>query len=113
MTTTSAGSPEPSQTSLTIVVNAGDDAQPVEWTLTCDPAGGTHPDAAPACDALAELDPGTFAPVPADQVCTEIYGGPETATVRGTWLGRPVDASFSRQNGCEIARWDAVAGLLD
>ena len=51
-------------------------------------------------------------PVPADQMCTQIYGGPETATVRGTWQGERVDASFSRQNGCEIARWDAAAGLL-
>jgi hypothetical protein len=112
VTATPAASPDGPQTSLTITVDAGDDEPPVESTLACDPAGGTHPDPDAACAALAELDAETFVPVPADQMCTQIYGGPETATVRGTWLGERVDASFSRQNGCEIARWDAAAGLL-
>jgi hypothetical protein len=106
---TSSGAP---QTSLTIAVDAGGGEPPVESTLACEPAGGTHPDPEAACAALAELDAEAFMPVAADQVCTQIYGGPETATVHGTWRGAPVDASFSRQDGCEIARWDAVAGLL-
>ena len=61
----------------------------------------------------AELDPQILEPVAADQTCTQVYGGPEAATLRGTWQGEPVDALFSRQNGCEIARWDAVADLLE
>ena len=45
-------------------------------------------------------------------MCTEIYGGPQTATVTGTFRGEPVSAEFSRTNGCEIARWDGHVALL-
>lgn len=45
------------------------------------------------------------------EVCTQEYGGPEVATVKGTLDGEDVDASFSRQNGCEISRFDAVMKL--
>ncbi len=98
-------------TSLTITAKASADAPADSWTLTCDPAGGTHPDADAACAALAAAtDP--FAPTPRDQACTEIYGGPQTATVTGTFRGQPVNASFSRINGCEINRWDSLTPLL-
>jgi len=49
---------------------------------------------------------------PPTTACTEIFGGPERARVRGTLRGEPVSAEFSRVNGCEINRWDAVAPLL-
>jgi hypothetical protein len=45
-------------------------------------------------------------------MCTQIYGGPETARIVGTWAGQAVDARFSRVDGCEIARWRALTGLL-
>ena len=45
------------------------------------------------------------------QMCTQIYGGPETATVTGTLDGKPVDATFSREDGCAIARFDAASTL--
>jgi hypothetical protein len=41
-----------------------------------------------------------------------VYGGPQTARITGTWEGGPVDATLSRTNGCEIARWKALRGLL-
>ena len=44
--------------------------------------------------------------------CTQIYGGPEEATIKGTIRGNPVDATFSRTDGCEIARWESVEALL-
>ncbi len=100
-----------SGTSLTITVLASPDAQPESWTLTCDPAGGTHPDAAGACAALAAADD-PFKPASKEGACTQIYGGPQTATVTGTYEGTPVDASFSRTDGCEISRWDAIAPTL-
>ena len=80
-------------------------------TLTCDPTGGTHPRPEAACTVLAE-QPDALEPVPADAACTQIYGGDETAAVTGTLRGQPVDASFSRENGCEISRWDALDPLL-
>jgi hypothetical protein len=82
------------------------------WTLTCDPAGGSHPHPADACGALARHAGAALPPVAADTACDQIYGGPQTATVTGTWRGAAVSASFSRTNGCEIARWDALAGLF-
>lgn len=53
-----------------------------------------------------------FEPVSGDVACTGLYGGPATATVRGTLDGERIDAEFSRTDGCEIARWDAVEPLL-
>ena len=47
------------------------------------------------------------------RVCTDIFGGPQTATVEGTIRGKAVSARFARRNGCEIARWEAASPLLD
>jgi Subtilisin inhibitor-like len=77
-------------------------------TLTCDPDGGTHPDPTKACDALLENED-ALESVPGDVACTEIYGGPQVATI----TGGPVHASFSRSNGCEIARWEALRPVLE
>jgi len=44
--------------------------------------------------------------------CTQLYGGPQTASIRGTLRGEPVDARFSRTDGCQIARWEQVGDLL-
>jgi hypothetical protein len=88
----------------------GSEAPTKVWTLHC-PAGGTLPNAADACRKLGELqDP--FAPIPKGAACTQIYGGPEIADVRGSFRGRPVAAHFSRGNGCEIARWNRVRFLF-
>lgn len=110
---TSPGSPSgtPGGTSLTITVRESPQAAPQTWTLTCDPPGGTHPDPAAACAQLAAL-PAPFAPVPKDMACTQIYGGPQTATVTGTYRGRPVNAVFGRTDGCQISRWDRHADVL-
>jgi hypothetical protein len=96
---------------LTIVVTPGPGGEAVTWTLSCDPPAGTHPDPVAACAAIdAARDP--FAPVPPDMMCTQQYGGPEQAAITGTWRGEQVDASFSRTDGCEIARWGKLAAVL-
>jgi hypothetical protein len=97
-------------TSLEISVTPGSEAPTKIWTLDC-PDGGTLPDAAEACSKLEDLDD-PFAPVPKDVACTEIYGGPQEAQVRGTFKGSPVNARFTRTNGCEIERWDKVEFLF-
>ena len=100
---------------LTVTVtNSGGDGDGT-YVLNCHPTGGTHPDAAGACERLEEVtvygtDP--FAPVAPDSMCTMQYGGPATAHITGTWQGRPVDATYNRGNGCEIARWDALVPVL-
>ncbi|MGH3326306.1 MAG: SSI family serine proteinase inhibitor [Streptomycetales bacterium] len=101
-----------SDSELTITVRADKNAEPRTWTLRCDPPGGDHPEPAAACRALERVrDP--FAPVPPDARCTLIYGGPQTATITGSWQGRHVEAGYDRTDGCEINRWNAIAPVLE
>jgi Subtilisin inhibitor-like len=99
------------ETDLTIVVNTGSGATKT-WRLTCYPPGGTHPDPEAACRALQSNGTVALPPVPKDKACTQIYGGPETATVTGTWQGEPVMSTFARNDGCQISRWKLMEGLL-
>jgi hypothetical protein len=62
-----------------------------------------------ACEGLSAK---RLAPVPPDVACSQIYGGPQTARVQGTLEGKPLDARFSRANGCEIERWEHNAALF-
>ena len=97
---------------LDVTVDRGDGREPEQYTLSCgSDDAGSLPDARAACDHLAGLDD-PFAPLPADAVCTEIYGGPQTARVTGTWDGEPVDLELSRVDGCHIAQWDALGPPL-
>ncbi len=64
------------------------------------------------CEGAEGLSTTGFEPVPAATACTEIFGGPETASVVGTLSGDPVEAQFSRANGCEIERFDQFVPLL-
>jgi hypothetical protein len=98
-------------TSLSIVFSPGDGGGGKHWTLRCGPAGGTLPQAASACRRLAGLE-APFAPVPKDAVCTQVYGGPQSARVTGRFRGRSIWVTFTRRNGCEIARWQRVAFLF-
>ncbi len=49
---------------------------------------------------------------PADQMCTEIYGGDDMAVITGEIDSKPIDATVTRANGCEIDTWDSLVGLL-
>lgn len=81
-------------------------------TIECPVAGDGDPEGRRVCAWLRgdgrEL---LLEEPPVDQVCTEVYGGPEIATISGTLDGQPVDATFSREDGCAIARYDAVQPL--
>ena len=101
---------------LTVTVaDSGRASSDGTFELYCHPAGGSHQHAQEACDGLDELttwgkDP--FAPTGTGTRCTMQYGGPVSAHVRGTWAGRPVNAHFNRENGCEMKRWDTLVPLL-
>src|SRR5215213_4765019 len=97
---------------LVVEIDQGDGSRAERYTLTCgDVVEGDLPDGRAACAHLADLeDP--FAPVPDDAICTELYGGPQTAHVTGTWDGEPVDLELSRVNGCFISQWDSLVPLL-
>jgi len=106
-------SPNVSSARLTVTVwPQGRETGPATtWTLRCGPPGGTHPSRAGACRRLDMLRR-PFAPVPRGVGCTQIYGGPEEAFVRGRFRGRRVWANFDLRNGCEIARWKRLRPLL-
>jgi hypothetical protein len=82
-----------------------------EYTLRCAPAAGTLPRRGAACTQLMRLNR-PFAQTPKNVACTEIYGGPQKALVTGRFRGKLVRASFSRTDGCELARWNRVRFLL-
>lgn len=96
---------------LTITVLPGNGGAARHHTLRCGPVGGTLPTSARACAQLATLS-APFAPVPAGMMCTQIYGGPQVAHVKGTFRGHKVQATFNRRGGCEIARWNRVSALF-
>jgi hypothetical protein len=81
---------------------------PRRVTIRCD-----APEDSPGCRALSKVEPETFEPTPGDVACTQQFGGPQTATVKGTLRGEPVDATFSLANGCEISRWRDASAVLD
>jgi hypothetical protein len=89
-----------------------DAGEPVRWSLRCNPPGGTLARPAVACRRIAAGGLRLFVPIPSDMACTMIYGGPQVARVVGVVSGRRVWATFSREDGCEIARWNRVSPWL-
>lgn len=69
-------------------------------------------DARSVCQWLADEGRAVLTEEPDEgAMCTQQYGGPERAVVTGTLEGEEVDATFSRENGCEIARFDTLLPL--
>lgn len=102
---------------LSILIMDSPSATPVSYTLVCrggaPAAESKHPAAAAACTALKN-NPALLErkPKAVDQVCTEQYGGPQTASVSGAVDGVEVSASYSLTDGCEISAWNAVRDIL-
>jgi Subtilisin inhibitor-like len=100
--------------SLTITFWA-DEQEPAKfmrWTLRCSPLGGTLPNRKRACTKLSGMSAGAFAQVPQDAICTQIYGGPNKAVVKGMLGTQRIWSSFRRRNGCEIERWNRFSPWL-
>ncbi|MFN3217785.1 MAG: hypothetical protein ACE367_14925 [Acidimicrobiales bacterium] len=76
--------------------------------------GDVELDESTACLALAEPEVQTrlIEGPPADQVCTEQYGGPDVAVITGTLDEQPVDTTVDRTNGCGISTWDDLLGAV-
>jgi outer membrane lipoprotein SlyB len=95
-----------------LVVTVDDDgtrgsAKPRELRLDC-----AKPTDSAACGAAAGVSAADVQKTPGDMACTQLYGGPEEAAIKGTIRGNPVDATFKRTDGCEISRWERVKALL-
>ena len=93
-----------------LVPEQGEAAQ--SYRLSCaDQPTGDLPDPAAVCAQLSG-QPDPFAELSADTMCTQLFGGPQTARVTGRWAGEPVDLALSRTDGCRIAQWDRLGALL-
>jgi hypothetical protein len=106
----------PATTSLTVEFRAEGTDVTDTYSLECNgetPVGDSGaPDPAAACAALATRGTEAFAPLDPNLMCTQIITGPQRAHVSGTLNGAAVDREFSLSNGCEIGRWESLAGLL-
>jgi hypothetical protein len=107
---------------LSIVVGTVDEPTITEATLAVSADGvvtgaGFLADPTAAAKAAALLDNPAVVKrlvdgVPAGQMCTEMYGGPDTATITGTLRGATVKQSFNRADGCGIADWELLTPML-
>jgi len=107
---------------LVIDVSDGSSAAPQHGSITCQgtAAIGTGfllgATAAAAACAVLKADASVqrrLTDGPAKGLaCTQQYGGPETATITGTLLGKAVNASVDRKDGCGIADWNALRAAL-
>ena len=96
--------------SLTVTLDPdGPDGPEGEMTEDVSCEDGTDDE---VCQAVAGIDVEALGPVSADTACTEIFGGPDTASLEGTIEGEEVDVDLTRANGCEIERFDAAVPLL-
>jgi hypothetical protein len=91
------------------------DADDLAYTISClgDTAtliGDAPIDAEQACTALTETEVRSRLVDGAsiDRMCTEIYGGPDVATIVGTFDDDVVDTTADRANGCGIDEWDRL-----
>jgi hypothetical protein len=100
-------SDEPEELTAHITIHVQKDPKSPEKTavLICP---GRKPIERDVCAALDVVAPKVFEPVGESRVCTMIYGGPATATMRGTYDDGLVNATFNQANGCEIGRWNQV-----
>ena len=108
---TQAGGPTGELASLVVTVDrdgARGGGKPIVLKVEC-----AKPTDSAACGAAAGVSPADLQKTGSDVACTQIYGGPEEASIKGTIRGEPVNATFTRTDGCEIERWESVRALLD
>lgn len=95
--------------SLTVKYDDGS-GSPRTYDVACDGVRTMQRDMN-ACRRLEQLD-GPLGAVQPGQMCSMIYGGPQTAEVSGVWRGRTVSETYRRTNGCEVARWNRMVPAL-
>ena len=103
---------------LRIDASAGPGTKVRHATLTCDAKGPRatgflrRRDAAELCRRAYALERFLGGAPDGDRVCTQIYGGPSKALVRGNVRGTSVSRRFKRTDGCEIGDWQQARRLL-
>lgn len=93
------------------------DAETIEYQIVCEGertsvVGTDLVDAGAACDRLSNplVQDRLIDGPPAGMACTEIYGGPDVATLVGSIVGVDISATVDRANGCGIGDWDDLLG---
>ena len=109
--TSSGSSAEPGDTDLTIVINDGSGSTKT-WRLTCNPAGGTHPDPQAACRGPRDQRRcGTAAGAEGQGLHADLWRPGDSHHHRHL-EGPAGDEQFARNDGCQISRWKLMEGLL-
>jgi hypothetical protein len=109
-------------TRLRVVVAVGPDEASLHReraTLTCDGGDsrgtGYLEPSARATAACRVVRAGRVATIAQQQssgrLCTQIYGGPQTARVTGSIDGRRTRLSVTRTDGCGVADWRRLGAL--
>jgi Subtilisin inhibitor-like len=100
--------PWPAAVDIMITVEQTTTSPVYQWTLTCDPAGGTLPDPVRACDRLRHVKLPPAMP-PLHIMCPMIVYGPAFVTVEGWWHGSWISLRLDRTNaGCAAASWNEL-----
>jgi hypothetical protein len=89
----------------------------ISGSVSCDDTPtGTGAYAATAIQICGELAsrPGAFESAGSSdgQVCAEVYGGPQHASITGSVDGQSVDVSIDRTDACGIQTWQSLEWLL-
>jgi hypothetical protein len=93
--------------SLTIKVTDKANGKITNWTLRCDPAGGTAPDPAAACKTLFGTKD-TFAPRRHLVMCPMIMVSGKQIIVDGVWFGKKVHRVII-DGGCDLPIFNNLA----
>jgi hypothetical protein len=102
---------------LKLSVTDAPGATPRPATLTClgtwaNATGYLRGTPEEGCRQAGRLARWLLSPPDPERVCTQVFGGPQTATVDGAINGRRIPRAFSRTDGCELADWDQMGLLL-
>jgi hypothetical protein len=105
------GATNPASKAKLQVVESKPGSQARHWSLRCDPAGGTMPDAAAACTLLA-TDATILHPMRATHImCPMIMANAPTFTITGTWHGTKLHEVVT-DGGCDLRRWSKMAQIF-
>jgi Subtilisin inhibitor-like len=81
------------------------------WSLRCDPARGTMPDAAAACRLLS-TDATILHPVRGTLIrCVTTVPSARTFTITGSWHGTKLHDVVT-DGGCDLRRWSRLAQIF-
>lgn len=81
------------------------------WSLRCDPAGGSMPDAAAGCRLLS-TDATILHPMRTTHImCPKIMANARTFTITGTWHGTRLHEVVTH-GGCDLSRWSKMAQIF-